>query len=116
LVQSSEEEKRRFADYRNRLLGAVDIIPLTNGILKAASNYEEPFDLVPQDALVYASVITHMRQSQPARACFLNKNSKDFNNPDILAELASFNRRLISKFDDGLGFIRSHLQENKGDT
>jgi hypothetical protein len=115
-VQSSEEERKRFAEYRDRLLSVAEIIPLTSKILKEASGHEEDFDFSPQDALVYASVITHMRQIQPATSCFLNKNSKDFDSPDILAGLAALNCRLISKFDDGLSFIRARadMPERRG--
>jgi predicted nucleic acid-binding protein len=109
LVQSNEEEQQRFVHYRERLLQSAEIIALTADILTEAAVSEAPYDLKPQDALVYASVITHLRQHQPQIACFLNRNTKDFDNPDIVDELNRFNCRVIPRFDHGYGFIRSQL-------
>lgn len=109
LVRSNEEEKQRFIHYRERLLSVSEIIPLTIGILREAATYESPYDLTPQDALVYASVIAHLGQNQPRVSCFLNRNSKDFDNPDIVDELDSNNCKMIPRFDHGYGFIQARL-------
>jgi hypothetical protein len=63
----------------------------------------------PQDALVYVSVIQHLQENKPQKACFLNRNSKDFKTPEIDDELKSLNCRLITKFDDGYKFLQSQL-------
>jgi predicted nucleic acid-binding protein len=75
LVQSNEEERQRFVQYRERFLKIAEVIALTTDILTSAGASEVPYDLSPQDALVFASVITHLRQHSPTRACFLNRNS-----------------------------------------
>lgn len=93
LVQSSEEERQRFVQYRGRLLNSAEVIALSADILCEAGTYEAPYDLSPQDVLVYSSVISHLRQNQPQVSCFLNRNSKDFDNPDIVDELTSTTRR-----------------------
>lgn len=107
LVQSNEEEKQRFIHFRNRLTNIAEIIPLTFDILREAANYELPYDLTPQDALVFTSVITHLRQNKSSASCFLNRNSKDFDNPDIVDELNKNNCTMISRFDHGYGFIQA---------
>jgi len=109
LVQSSEEERQRFVEYRERFLNNGEVIALTANILKEAATYEAPYDLSPQDALVYSSVIKHLREHQPQIACFLNRNSKDFDNPDIVDELNRFNCRMIPRFDHGYNFIQSQF-------
>jgi hypothetical protein len=109
LVRSNEEEKQRFIRYRGRLFGIAEIIPLTINILRAAAAYESPYDLTPQDALIYASVIAHLRQNQPQVSCFLNRNSNDFDNPDIVEELDRNNCKMIPRFDHGYGFIQASL-------
>ena len=109
LVRSNEEEKKRFLRYRDRLLGIAEIIPLTINILREAATHEAPYDLTPQDALVYTSVIAHLRQHQPPVSCFLNRNSKDFDNPDIVDELDRNNCKMIPRFDHGYGFIQARL-------
>ena len=109
LVQSNEEERQRFVDYRDRFIKNAQVIALTADILNEAATYEYPYDLSPQDALVYSSVISHLRQYHPQIACFLNRNSKDFDNPDIVDELNRFNCRMIPRFDHGYNFIQSQL-------
>lgn len=109
LVQSNEEERQRFVQYREQLLKNAEVIVLTADILTEAATYEAPYDLSPQDALVYSSVITHLCQHQPHIACFLNRNSKDFDSPDIVDELNRFNCRMIPRFDHGYAFIQSQL-------
>jgi len=110
LVQSNEEERQRFNDYFKRLIDTADIIPLTTEILAEASSYEMPYDLSPQDALVFTSVISHLRKNKPPAACFLNKNTKDFDNPDIVDELNKHNCKMIPRFDHGFSFVQAHLQ------
>jgi predicted nucleic acid-binding protein len=109
LVEIDVEETKRFAKYRNRLLSHADIIPLNGNILSEAATYENRYALMPQDALVYASILFHLQQNKPTIACFLNRNSRDFDTPEIKAELNSFNCRMISQFDQGLSFIQSQL-------
>ncbi|VXD20368.1 conserved hypothetical protein [Planktothrix serta PCC 8927] len=77
LVEIDVEETKRFAKYRNRLLSYADIIPLNGNILSEAATYENRYALMPQDALVYASVLFHLQQNQPTIACFLSRNSRD---------------------------------------
>lgn len=107
MVQSNEEERHRFIQCRERLLKIGEIVALTADILNEAASYETKYDLTPQDALVYASVIAHLRRSQPQQACFLNRNSKDFDSPDIVDELNQFNCKMIPRFDRGYGFLQS---------
>ncbi|MGF1481414.1 MAG: PIN domain-containing protein [Cyanophyceae cyanobacterium] len=109
LVQSNEEERNRFIQYRKRLLNTGDIVALTATILTEAATYETQYDLTPQDALVYTSVINHLQHHQPQQACFLNRNSKDFDNPDIVNELNQLNCRMIPRFDHGYNFLQSQL-------
>lgn len=109
LLQSNEEERQRFTQYRDRLLNSAEAIALSVDILTEAARCEAPYNLKPQDALIYASVIAHLSQDNPSVACFVNRNSKDFNNPDIVDELNNYNCRMISRFDDGYGFMRSQL-------
>lgn len=109
MIQSNEEERHRFVQCRDRLLKVGEIVELNANILSEAASYETTYDLTPQDALVYASVITHLQQDLPEQACFLNRNSKDFDSPDIIDELRQLNCRMIVRFDHGYSFIQSKL-------
>jgi predicted nucleic acid-binding protein len=110
LVQSNQEEEHRFIDYRQRLLRVSEFVPLTADILREAAKYEAPYDLTPPDAVVYASVLSHLQLNTPSTSCFLNRNTKDFDNPDIVAELAKYKCRMIPRFDHGRDFIKAQLK------
>ncbi len=109
LVQSNEEERQRFAHYRARLLNIAEVVPLTAEILNSAASYESSYDLTSQDAIVYASVIYRLNQQTSEMNCFLNKNSKDFDNPDIIDELKAKSCRMIPKFEQGYSFIQANV-------
>lgn len=107
LSNSIDEDKQRFINYRNRLLKLANVISLTTEILKDSATYEYQYNLSPQDAIVYASVISHLQDNKPKINCFLNRNSKDFDDPSIRKDLQELNCLMIPKFDDGLNYIQS---------
>lgn len=109
MLQSNEEERERFTQCRERLFSVGQVIALTATILVEAASCETIDDLKPQDALVYASVISHLRRDQPQQACFLNRNSKDFDSPNIVDALNQLNCRMIPRFDHGYAFLQSQL-------
>ena len=63
----------------------------------------------PPDSLVLGSVMTHLSETNPDVSCFLNKNAKDFDTPDVRDELRPYNCRLIGSFEHGLNYISSTL-------
>ena len=107
LIDSADEEAKRLEDTRSLLYRIAEIIPLDRAILEAATRYQMAHDLSPQDALVYAAVLSHLTQSGAPQSCFLNKNSKDFDDPDLVEELNGYNCRLLPRFDIGYQFILS---------
>lgn len=109
IIQSSQDASERFVKYREYILKIAKIISLNANILLKAVSAEENYDLSPQDALVYVSVLQHLQENKPDQACFLNRNSKDFKTPDIIDELESLNCRLITQFDAGQKFLESRL-------
>jgi predicted nucleic acid-binding protein len=106
---ANQDEKQRFAQYRQQLLLVAEIIPLTESVLTQAAAAELAYKLPPQDALVYASVAEHLAQTQPPIACFLNRNFRDFDTPDIMAALRSLNCRMIPRFDQGVRFVQTQI-------
>ena len=109
IEQSSQEIGENFAKYRESLLRIAEIIPLKADILLNAASAEENYDLSPQDALVYVSVLKHLQENKPQQACFLNRNSKDFKIPEIDDELKNLKCRLISQFDAGYNLLQAKL-------
>jgi len=111
LIRSSEDEKRRLDEGLDRILNAADIIPIELRTIRAAIAYQQRRALSPQDSIVYASIVQHLAQSPREAACFVTKNSKDFNNPDIENELQLHNCRLLTRFRDTLGYVQSQATE-----
>jgi predicted nucleic acid-binding protein len=70
IVQSSQDASERFVKYREYILKIAEIIPLNANILLKAVSAEENYDLSPQDALVYVSVLKHLQNNKPDQACF----------------------------------------------
>lgn len=110
LIDSADEEAKRLEEVRRRLLASSQVVPLDTDCLSAATRYQERHDLSPQDSMVYASVIAHLARSGRAESCFLNRNSKDFDDPDLVDELQQHGCKLIPRFDDGLDHIRSQVE------
>lgn len=110
LVESSKDEKQRFIQYRDRFIRCAEIIPMNADVIRDAATNEVVLNFQPQDAIIYASVMFHLRQNSPQIACFLNRNARDFDNPITNNDLNRFNCRMIPSFDDGYNFIQSRLQ------
>jgi predicted nucleic acid-binding protein len=93
----------------DRMLKIGRSIPLTAGVFAAARVAETQYDLAPQDAIVYASVIGDLDAlgSAPSPSCFLSKNSKDFG--VTRNEFANRNCKYMSKFVAGLSFVRATI-------
>ncbi len=110
LVSSQEEEKQRLQLAIENMLKVCEIIPLTVEILTAAIAYQSEYNLEPQDSIVYASVLEHISKSGERLRCFLNRNSKDFDDPDIKEALSSYNCLMLFRFDNGISYVKSTLE------
>ena len=109
LRRSGEKEKLQLDDTLERILQTVEVIPIGLSIIRAAIKFQKSLELSPQDSIVYASILNHLTTASEKPRCFITKNSKDFANPDIENELTAYNCRLLTKFADGLGYVRSRL-------
>lgn len=109
LRRSGEEEKLRLDNTLERILQTVEVIPIGLSIIRAAITFQKSLELSPQDSIVYASILNHLATASEELRCFINKDSKDFANPDIENELTAYNCQLLTKFADGLGYVRSRL-------
>jgi len=110
LLHGIRDDRRRFSDVRNQLLNVAEILPLTREVIEDAARQETPKELTGQDALVYSSVLLHLRSEANEECCFLNRNSRDFKLPNTVQELNAFSCKIISSFYAGLTFIRAKLR------
>lgn len=110
LTESRDEEKARLNATLERVLNVVELIAITARIVGASTVLQQARQLPPQDSIVYASVLEHLVQAPKGdQKCFINKNSKDFVTPEILGDLNAYSCKLLTKFSDGLGYIRSQV-------
>lgn len=105
LVDSAEEEIRRLGSLRARLLTCAELIPLEGSILAHASTYQDKHGLSAQDAVVYASILVHLDNSNFVASCFLNRDM-GFADPDIVEELKLRGCLFLPGFEIGLQFLR----------
>ena len=109
LIDSADEEAKRLEAVCSRLLQVAEVIPLGAPILITAIQYQHTHGLSPQDALVYTTVLEHLKQHHAMQSCFLNRNSRDFDDPDLVDELDRYKCKLLPRFDTGYQFVLSHL-------
>ena len=109
LIESIQDEVRRLEEIRSRLLDTCDVIPLDPAVLTSGSRYQRQHGLSPQDAVVYTSIIEFLAANEPQPSCFLNRNWKDFEDPDIIDELRSRGCVFIASFDHGLAHLSKAL-------
>lgn len=108
LIESVEEDAARLDSTLDRLERAARIIPLDAKLASDARSIERDVDLSPQDALVLSAVLADLgSRTERAPTCFLNRNSRDFDDPGIAKRLADLGCRLILRFDDGLKHVMS---------
>ena len=110
LVARAQEEPKALRATISELLSTADVIALNTAILKFAAEVQTQYSMSGQDAIVLASVITHLEMNRPARSCFLNRNSKDFDDPNIRERLEALGCRFFARFEDGLRYIVSQTE------
>jgi hypothetical protein len=109
LIERSQLERASLRDAISQLLRAADVIPLNAAILGSAADVQTHYDMSGQDAIVLASVLSHLETHRPSESCFLNRNSKDFDDPNIRERLETFGCKFFAKFEDGLRYIISRI-------
>jgi predicted nucleic acid-binding protein len=66
----------------------------------------------PQDSIIYSSVIEHLNKKKSNINCFINKNSKDFDDPDVKKRIKDLDCKAIFQFNTGLRYI-NYVLRNK---
>jgi hypothetical protein len=108
LVSSIDEEKHQLDEALAKILSVAEVIPIGSETIQAAITWQTNRNLLPQDAIIYASILGHLAKTSSGRHCFISQD-KDFANPEIERDLAAYGCLLLSRFSNGLGFIRSQL-------
>ncbi len=106
---SSRDEFSRWRITRSRIASVAELIPVEAHVLQLAAASEAQLNLTPPDAVIYASVRSHLDETRPALSCFLNRNSQDFRNPALVTELNALGCKVLPAFDQGLSYVRGML-------
>jgi hypothetical protein len=110
LIERAQFEREGVRRTVSELIQTAEIIPLDSGILRSAARIEIDYGLSGQDAIVLASVLSHLEITTPAESCFLNRNSKDFDDPDIRERLDELNCKFFPRFAPALAHISARLK------
>jgi predicted nucleic acid-binding protein len=112
IVRSNEEEDRRLPKVLNRILDVADVIPLDAGVISEAASYRDRLN--PQDSIVYSSVLRHLTSTGGSESCFINRNRKDFDDPDIRESLERRGCKMLFDFEKGYGYIEHRVNAAAG--
>jgi hypothetical protein len=109
LAGSAEFERNGVRDSVSSLLRCAEVIALDAAILRTALAIQAEFAMSGQDAIVLSSVLSHLDLYRPAESCFLNRNTKDFDDPDIRKKLDDYGCKFFGKFGPALRFMQARL-------
>ena len=109
LIASAQFERDGVRRATSELLQSAEVIPLDGPTLRSAAEIEIEYGLSGQDSIVLASVLAHLESTAPAESCFLNRNTKDFDDPDIREKLETLGCRFFPKFAPALAYIRTRI-------
>ena len=115
LLRSTERERAGLQRTIERMIKAAQVIPLDSRVLDMAGSIESGFGLSAQDSIVLASIVSHLAETKPAESCFLNRNTKDFDGPDVRETLDQYGCKFFGRFDEGLHYIEARLAKSGSD-
>jgi len=106
--RAAQDAARRFLEARQMLLDVARMIPLGSSELRNAATLAVEFGLKLPDAVMLASVLADAAM-KPSPSMFLNRNTHDFNDPDVKRRLEQMSCDLVGGFDGGLARVRHAL-------
>jgi len=109
LIASAQFEREGLRDTTAELLRTADVISLDTAILRSAAEIQGEFGMSGLDAIVLASVLAHLDLHNPTESCFLNRNAKDFDDPDVRERLETRGCRFFWKFEDALSYLVARI-------
>jgi predicted nucleic acid-binding protein len=108
LEESDREDRRRLESNLRTLLSVASVIPLDATVVADAFGLQRSRGLSPPDALVYSSVLAHLRAAASSASgrqgtpqhCFITRDS-DFTDATIEADLEGLGCKILFRFDAG---------------
>lgn len=113
LITSAEQANQNLSAVRSRIIQCAEIIPLSASVLSHSDDFQRKHDFSPQDALVYASIRSHLERSGQRKSYFLCRD-RHFDDQDVLEELLRYSCELVPRFDEGHRIINRVLRPAAG--
>jgi hypothetical protein len=110
LIERAQFEREGIRRTLTELISTTQIIPLDSGTIHSAMRIEDEYTLSGQDAIVLASVLAHLETTKPEESYFLNRKSRDFDDPDIRERLDALNCQFFAQFAPALARISARLK------
>lgn len=111
LIRSADSERAGLERAIEGILKTAEVIPLDSDMFYRAAGMPTAFDMSIQDSIVLASVVHHLCETKPIRSCFLNRNTKDFDDPNVREMLEELGCKFFGRFDRGVKFIEAQLRK-----
>ncbi|MEX0727234.1 MAG: PIN domain-containing protein [Planctomycetaceae bacterium] len=109
LARSSQEEDQRLGEVFDRVLGIAEILALSLRIMQEAARYRIAYEFAPQDSIVFASVVDHLKTAGGSESCFLNRNRLDFDIPGIKDLFDPLGCKMLFSFVKASHYIRHRV-------
>jgi hypothetical protein len=90
------------------------IIPLEATVVLNATEYRLKYKFKPKDSIVYSSVLHHLSSTGGIESCFINRNSRDFDDPDIEESLANQGCKMLFSFINDYNYIQHRINSALG--
>ncbi len=113
LVRSNDEEDKRLTAVLERVSKIAMLVPLEADIIAAANRRRATFKQ-PQDSIVYCSVLHHLDSQGGAEGCFINRNSRDFSDLEIVESLKSRGCKMLYDFNKGWDYLSHGIGPGSG--
>jgi hypothetical protein len=113
LNRSAEGERDGLRRTVERILKTAHVIPLDSDVFDQARRIEAARGMSAPDAIVLASIISHLINAKPTESCFLNRNTNDFDNPNVRKMLDGHGCKFFGRFDEGLRYIETRLAKGR---
>lgn len=108
LVRSAQEAAVRFDGVVDRLARVAQLLPLTASVFDEVGRVRAAYELQFPDAIVLACVMSDLDGARPS--CFLNRNTEDFDDPQIVDALAARSCKMLGSFANGLQYVLANLR------
>jgi hypothetical protein len=110
LIKSAQLEREGLRGTISEILRTADVITLDAAILRSAADMQVEYGMSGQDSIVLASVLAHLNLHSPPESCFLNRNSRDFDDPDVRERLETGGCKFFANFEDGLRYVVARIE------